>query len=464
MEREQKKADQKRTDRRKEQKRIRYKRQSELCLRMGRIFLVILGVFLLVNIIKPKKEFSASENRMLAKRPQLTWESVKSGKYMSEFESYVSDQFFLRNQWISLKFYEDKFLGKRESNGVFLGKKGYLMEKPADPDWKNVERNMKAISEFAGRHSEIPVYMALVPNAAYILKDKMPANAPVRDQLNDIEKVEKMAGDSVKSIDMADVMKKHASEEIYYKTDHHWTSLGAYYGFEKIAKDMKIEGLETEYNVHIVSGNFQGTLASKSGYHGSMDAVSVYEPKNLKTDYIVLYTEEGKKSTSIYDSKSLKEKDKYTVFFGGNHARIDISTTQTSRKNLLLFKDSYANCMVQFLLPYYQNIIVVDPRYFYDSVDSIIDSYGITDVLFLYNVDTFLGDNSIADVLIQEEPEEDAEALEESQENGTEGAQDEGSEDDPTEDQGEGLADNPADDRGGDPEGNQNGAQMDDDQ
>lgn len=420
MERDQKKTDQKRIDRRKEQKRIRHKRQSELSRRMGRIFLVILGIFLIINIIKPKKEFSDSENRMLAKRPQLTWESVKSGKYMSEFEAYVSDQFFLRNQWISLKFYEDKLLGKKESNGVYLGKKGYLMEKPEEPDWKNVKKNMAAITEFAGRHMEIPMYMALVPNAAYVLKDKMPANAPVRDQLNDIEKVEKMAGDSVKSIDMADAMKKHSSEEIYYKTDHHWTSLGAYYGFEKIAKDMNIDGLETEYKVHVVSGDFQGTLASKSGYHGSRDAVSVYEPKNLKTDYIVLYTEEGKKSTSIYDSKSLKEKDKYTVFFGGNHARIDISTTQMSRKNLLLFKDSYANCMVQFLLPYYQNIIVVDPRYFYDSVDSIIDSYGITDVLFLYNVNTFLGDNSIADVLIQEEPEEDSQDSEESREDGQE--------------------------------------------
>ena len=112
-----------------------------------------------------------------------------------------------------------------------------------------------------------------------------------------------------------------------------------------------------------------------------------------------MYVEEGEKTTSIYDSESLKEKDKYTVFFGGNHARIDISTTQKERRNLLLFKDSYANCMVQFLLPYYQNIVIIDPRYFYESVDNIIESYSITDILFLYNVDTFLGDNSIADVL-----------------------------------------------------------------
>ncbi len=393
------------SDRRKELKRRTMRRQTSLYRRMARVALIVLALFFVINIIKPKKDFSDSENRMLAKRPELTWESLKSGKFMSEFESYVSDQFFLRNQWISLKFYEDKLLGKRESNGVYLGKKGYLMEGLSAPDWKNVKKNTAAIQKFAQKNKDIPVYMALVPNAAHVLKNRMPANAPVRDQMKDMKEVQNLIGSGVHHIDVAEVMKKHADEDIYYKTDHHWTSLGARYAFDKIAKDMKIQNVESEYKEYVVTERFQGTLASKSGYHGSKDAVSVYEPKNLETDYIVMYTEEGKKATSIFNSEALKEKDKYTVFFGGNHARVDISTTQKERKNLLLFKDSYANCMVQFLLPYYQNIVMIDPRYFYDSVDSIITSYGITDVLFLYNVDTFLGDNSIADVLAEEKNE-----------------------------------------------------------
>lgn len=393
------------SERRKELKKRTMRRQISLYRKMARVSLVVLALFFVINIIKPKKDFSAAENRMLAKRPELTWESVKSGRFMSEFESYVSDQFFLRNQWISLKFYEDKLLGKRESNGVYLGKKGYLMERLSAPDWKNVEKNAAAMKTFAQDHKDIPVYMALVPNAAYVLKDKMPANAPVRDQMKDIKEVQKFVGNDIHNIDVAKVMKKHAAQDIYYKTDHHWTSLGARYAFDEIAKDMKLQNVESEYKKYDVTERFQGTLSSKSGYHGSKDVISVYEPKNLKTDYIVMYTEEGKKATSIFDSNALKEKDKYTVFFGGNHARVDISTTQKERKNLLLFKDSYANCMVQFLLPYYQNIVMVDPRYFYDSVDSIITSYGITDVLFLYNVETFLGDNSIADVLADEKNE-----------------------------------------------------------
>lgn len=147
--------------RRKKSERQREARQwwEEFYSRLVKIFVVILGITVLVNIIKRDSSFSEAENRMLAGRPELTWESVKSGKYMSEFESYVSDQFFMRNQWITLKLYQDKLIGKRESNGVYLGKKGYLMEVPNDPDWENVERNVKEISAFAKRNSDITTYM-----------------------------------------------------------------------------------------------------------------------------------------------------------------------------------------------------------------------------------------------------------------------------------------------------------------
>ena len=162
--------------------------------------------------------------------------------------------------------------------------------------------------------------------------------------------------------------------------------------------------------IGFVANDFQGTLASKSGYHASEDKIQVYEAANIEPEYIVTYVEENEKSASMYKSECLEEKDKYTVFFGGNHARVDISTTQPERKNLLLFKDSYANCFVQFLLPYYQNIIMVDARYFYDNIDSLIQNYGITDILFLYNANTFVTDNSLADVLAADESDEDADA------------------------------------------------------
>ena len=378
------------------------KLQRSFYIRMLKVFGVLLVLLVLANFIKRDQEFSDEENRMLTQRPKLTWESLMNGDYMTDYESYVSDQFVARNQWITLKLYQDMLLGKKESNGVYLGKDGYLIEKPDEPDWESIERNTAQIAALAERYPDIPTYTCFVPNAYNILSNRLPAQAPVRDQEEDLGRIRGMLGSSVRDISVDDALREHADEEIYYRTDHHWTSLGAYYAFGTVAEAMGIQNVETDYNIHTVASDFQGTLASKSGYHGSEDLVQIYEAANLEPEYVVTYVESNEKSTSIYKSECLNEKDKYTVFFGGNHARVDIATTQPERRNLLVFKDSYANCFMQFLLPYYQNIIMVDARYFYDNVDSLIQNYAITDILFLYNVNTFVTDNSLADVLAVE--------------------------------------------------------------
>ena len=140
----------------------------------------------------------------------------------------------------------------------------------------------------------------------------------------------------------------------------------------------------------------------------------------MDTEYVVNYVEEGEKSSSMYVSSALDQKDQYEVFFGGNHSRIDITTPVEENKNLLIFKDSYANCFIPFLQPYFRSIIVIDPRYYYDDVDRLITDNSITDVLFLYNVDTFMTDTSLADVL-EPVPESDTSPADVS---GTEGTSD----------------------------------------
>lgn len=391
------------TESRKERRaRILKRRQTNLFHLLTAGFVLLLACFVLLNLVHRDAQFSQEENRVMAQRPKFSIEAVIKGKYMTDFEKYVSDQFFGRNQWIRLKLLEDRILGKKESNGVYLGKGGYLMEKPGAVDWENVKKNVQAISDFSKRHQNLPVYLSLVPNAFHVMKEKRPSFAPVPNQQEDIDRVMEMAGGSVQGIDIARTLFEHRQEPLYYKTDHHWKSLGAYYGFLEISSAMGIPGVETEYHVYTVANDFEGTLASKSGDHRSKDTIEVYQPKNKDMDYLVSYVEEGKRSSSVYDSSCLKEKDQYTVFFGGNHARVDIQTTLPQERNLLIFKDSYANCLVPFLVPYYQNIIMIDPRYFYDSVDKVVESCRITEVLYLYNVNTFLGDTSLSDTLLPE--------------------------------------------------------------
>lgn len=368
-------------------------------MRLTFVFLGIVVVFAFMNLIVRDRDFSENENRKLAQRPAFSMAALTDGSYFSELTTYYSDQFFARDGWISLRLREDQLLGRKESGGVYLGKDGYLLGKPETPDEAALVRTAAAITDFAAEHTGVTMRMMLVPDAAAVLSDKLPKNAPVRDQLADIAAVETQLGDAIQCLPLADALQAHAGEGIYYKTDHHWTSLGAYYAFSAAAADMGIADPVSDYQVYTVSDRFQGTLSSKSGSRSSRDVIQVYVPQGTDTQYYVNYPDTQTKSSSLYVSACLEAKDQYTVFFGGNHPVVEIHTTNGNGKSLLVFKDSYANCFMQFLTPYYEHIIMVDPRYYYDDVETMFNTYGITDVLFLYSADTFLKDTSLADVL-----------------------------------------------------------------
>lgn len=153
------------------------------------------------------------------------------------------------------------------------------------------------------------------------------------------------------------------------------------------------------YNFYDVTGNFQGTQSSNSGVYSTYETVTIGVPDNSIGTYTVEYVNEGKKTTSLFDDSKLKEKDKYQVFLGGNFAQVDITTTAGTGRNLMIIKDSYANCFIPLLTPYYDKITVIDPRYFYDDIYTLIEAYGISDVLFMYNVNSYVEDNSLEDIL-----------------------------------------------------------------
>ena len=370
------------------------------------VFLLIVLLFLLINLFTRDREFSESENRNLSQKPAFSLSALIDGSYFSGITDWYNDQFFARDGWISLKLWEDSLLGRKESGDVYLCENDYLIAKPEVPDEAALSETISAVNQFASDHSEISTRMMLVPGAASILSDYLPANAPVRDQLQDIENVRAQLDGRIQFLDVAETLKAHASEDIYYKTDHHWTSLGAYYAFTANSGTMGIGTPVEDYDIYTVATDFEGTLASKSGSHAVTDNIQIYVPKDTDISYYVSYSDGGDKVCSIYNSSALEAKDKYTVFFGGNHPLVEIRTTANNSRNLLVFKDSYANCFMQFLIPYYENIIMIDPRYYYDNIDSVLNSYGITDVLYLYSADTFLKDTSLTDVLTSQASED----------------------------------------------------------
>ena len=371
---------------------------------VGIIFILTLFLFLIINVIVPDREKSVQENRMLATKPKFRLSSLISGDYDEKFEAYMDDQFVGRDMWRKLKVTVDRICGSRLENGVYIGTNGQLLEQIEVADENHLAANIKAIKSFSESQSKIPVRMMLVPDAANVLNHSLPSLAKPEDQTQMFSMVRKDLGDSVEWIDVSTELNKHKTEKIYYKTDHHWTTLGAFYAFQAAAPSLGIEGdLSGKYVSYAVSDSFNGMLASKSGVNlGEKEQIDIYVPTEEDTDLIVDYVDEGKRSTSLYDSSKLKEKDQYTVFLGGNSSLLDIRTVSTSTKRLLLVKDSFANSFIPFLTPYYREIVVVDPRYYSGTINDLMDSYRISEVLFLYSGNTFFKDNNISGVFAVE--------------------------------------------------------------
>lgn len=371
---------------------------------VGIIFILTLFLFLIINVIVPDREKSVQENRMLATKPKFRLSSLISGDYDEKFEAYMDDQFVGRDMWRKLKVTVDRIGGSRLENGVYIGTNGQLLEQIEVADENHLAANIKAIKSFSESQSKIPVRMMLVPDAANVLNHSLPSLAKPEDQTQMFSMVRKDLGDSVEWIDVSTELNKHKTEKIYYKTDHHWTTLGAFYAFQAAAPSLGIEGdLSRKYVSYAVSDSFNGMLASKSGVNlGEKEQIDIYVPTEEDTDLIVDYVDEGKRSTSLYDSSKLKEKDQYTVFLGGNSSLLDIRTVSTSTKRLLLVKDSFANSFIPFLTPYYREIVVVDPRYYSGTINDLMDSYRISEVLFLYSGNTFFKDNNISGVFAVE--------------------------------------------------------------
>ena len=376
------------------------KRKARIANLIGKLFILILFLVLIINIIVPDKEQSELENRALETRPRFRMSSILSGDFMEEWENYLSDQFAGRNIWRSIKVGLDRLGGSRMENGVYIGKGGQLMEDIAVPDEDQLEANLTAIRDFAESYEDIPVTMMLVPDAACILGDRLPAFARVEDQRQMFSMAERNMEDSVSWVDAVSVLNKHKSEKLYYKTDHHWTTQGAFYVFQEAAQTLGIEGdVSDNFVSYTVTDSFNGALASLSGAElDERETIEIYAPAEGDDDVVVSYVDEGRKTTSLYDSSKLETRDKYGVFLGGNTSVVDIRTVSTSSRRLLVVKDSFADCFIPFLAPYFREIVVVDPRYYSGTMDDIMDTYRITDALILYSGNTFFTDNNISGV------------------------------------------------------------------
>ena len=347
-------------------------------------------------VLEPKKEFSENENRYLTKMPSFTAKTVFSGEYTESLSDWIADHFPMRDLFMGVKTEVEIVSGRREINRIYIGEDNYLIERYEAPE--NTERITDTLVKFYDRVKDtgVDVRLMLVPTAVTIYEDKLPAYAPEADQMETAKLLYEATG--IPAVDCSEKLLAGAQEgQIYYRTDHHWTTFGAYLGYTAYCEEEGIEPVPLEaLEAETVTEEFAGTLYSKvNDYTHMKDAITVYT--NPEDRLRVTYEDTGEVSDSLYNFDYLQEKDKYSLFLNNIHPLVEIENeTAPSDDVLMLIKDSYANSMVPFLTHHYKKIYVFDTRYYKDGPSSFLEEHGeVTDVLILYNMNTLDGDTGI---------------------------------------------------------------------
>lgn len=347
-------------------------------------------------MVSPKKEFSENENRYLAKSPALNGKNILNGDYMEDVSTWLSDHFPMRDFFMGFKSAVEIGTGRRELNGVYVAQEEYLIEDYAQP--VNTERISDTFKRFYDKVdlAQVDVKLMLIPTAVTVYKDKLPSGAPVLDQMATAQEIYEKSG--IPAVDCnTSLVSGAASGQLYYRTDHHWTTYGAYRGYLAYceAKGLTPISLE-ELQSQTVTEEFAGTLYSKvNDYNHKKDSITIYE--NPDDKLTVTYVDTGEVTDSLYNMSYLEVKDKYSMFLNNIHTLVEIENeTADSEAVLMLIKDSYANSIVPFLAHHYQKIYVFDTRYYKEGPSKFLSEHEeITDVLLLYNMNTIDTDSGI---------------------------------------------------------------------
>lgn len=361
-------------------------------------FLIMIFIFPVIFIFTDKKDFSETENRPLEKRPEISVKSVADKSYMDNMETYLSDHFPARINWVKAKLNLERLSGKELINGIYITE-DRMYEKLPEPDYDEIDLSVNSINKFAEMY-DTKTFVMIAPTSAGIYADKLEPYLPQVDQKKLLNDVYGKFGDNVHKIDIFSAMYSARDEYIYYRTDHHWTSKGAFTAYKAAARKMGLPCYE-DYDVEKAADDFQGTFYSKCLYDGiKPDQIDIYKQGNNVLAYSLTLNDgiNEEYARDIYFPEFLETNDKYCLFLGHNRALTKIKTNADTNRKLLLIKDSYANSFVPFLVQNYSDISVIDLRYVKTSITDFVDPNEFDHTLFLYNASTFSVDKNIKNV------------------------------------------------------------------
>ena len=356
------------------------------------LFCLFLGGLMVWQFLLPDRERSDVENRTLQQVPEFSWEALRDGTYTSEVEAYVADQFPLRDEWTGLKARTEQLIGKRLFNNIYLCEDETLISKVDAP--ATVERcvNLGYVTQLAG-NTDVPVYLGLIPSAAEVWRDKLPEGAASWDQNAYLAQA---ADTGLPMIDFSAALTAHAGEPIFYRTDHHWTSLGAFYGANALLESLGREPLkEQDFTPETASTDFNGTLYSQSGIHWlTPDTMEYWVEEDGLT--VTSWRTGSPEPGQLYDRSYLTQKDKYSSFLGGNQP-LCVIRNENARDGgrLLLIRDSYSDALAPFLAQSFAEVHLLDLRYYRMSPAQYAAENGIDQICVVYSIPNFITDRNL---------------------------------------------------------------------
>ena len=370
------------------------------------LFCLFIFGFGIALILSPSRDFSDQENRYLAQFKAPTLKTLRSGEFMEKFEDYVTDQFPLRDQWVQLKAYSERALGKQENNGVYFSPDGQtLFAHFTAPTREALEQKVGFVNKL-GANLVVPVYFSLVPDKSFVLADLLPANAPSVDDGSTIEEAQALCGDKVTYIDLRTMLT--GERDAFYRTDHHWTTMGARLAFQRLMSGMNLvrpiaaedlNGLSYQGLPYTeVSGSFYGTTYSASGAGWvEPDSICTVIPEGGTKGNVTVtrYPEGAPIEGGLYYPEKLEVKDKYAYFLGGNQPLCVIKNPDAASGKLLVIRDSYADSLAPFLAEEFQEVHLFDLRYNNLSLKQYVADNGIDQVLVLYFAANFSTDQNL---------------------------------------------------------------------
>ncbi|MGG6312245.1 DHHW family protein [Paenibacillus macerans] len=252
----------------------------------------------------------------------------------------------------------------------------------------SAEAYAEALNGFkAAVDKDVHVYSKLVPTAAEFME------AEKYQELSDSQKsafehINGLLDSGIGRIDVYGALQQHISEDVYFRTDHHWTALGAYYAYVNLMDVMGEEAVPlSSYSTgkieNFLGSSYKATLSFRLKMHP--DTITYYPPFAESTYTRHLTTGKAVSGKVVNPDYAKANNGFYAVFLGGDFPWGEIETDERNDKRIAVVKDSYGNALIPFLIPHFETVYYVDPRYYNGNLTDFVQEHQVTDVLFLNN-------------------------------------------------------------------------------